>query len=98
MSLDIFSRRALEFGGAFAADSARLEFSLDCTYDDDGEEGTPEVPIITTGLLTQQVSISYSQPITRLYEVGSQKTFYVAGRPQGQANIARILGPGIVMV
>ncbi len=88
---DIFGRRALEFGGAFAADSANIELSLQCIDPETNE------PISSAGLLTQQLSVQYQQPITRLYEVGTQKTYYVAGRPQGSANIARILGPGNVM-
>jgi hypothetical protein len=47
-------------------------------------------------LITQQLNIQYQQPITRLYEVGTQKTYFVAGRPQGTATIARVLGPGNV--
>ncbi len=54
-------------------------------------------PIEIEGLLTQQLNVQYQQPITRLYEVGTQRTFYVAGRPQGNANVARVLGPGNVM-
>lgn len=87
---DIFGRRPLEFGGAFAADSAQIDLNLNC-LDDQGNA------LSSSGLLTQQLQISYQQPITRLYEVGTQKTYYVAGRPQGSANIARILGPGTVM-
>lgn len=90
MSKDIFGRRALEFGGAFAADSAQIELDLACVDEND-------VPLSSSGLLTQQLQVNYQQPITRLYEVGTQKTYYVAGRPQGTANIARILGPGTVM-
>ena len=86
MSQDIFGRQALAFGGAFAADSAQIRLNLGC-----GE--SPGV----TGLLTQQIGIQYSQPITRLYEIGTQYTYYVAGRPQGSANVARVLGPGSVM-
>src|SRR5687768_10439908 len=92
MSLDIFGRRALEFGGAFAADSAQIELVLNCDADNDGV-----ADFESTGLLTQQLNVQYQQPITRLYEVGTQKTYYVAGRPQGTANIARVLGPGTVM-
>jgi hypothetical protein len=90
MANDIFGRRALEFGGAFAADSACINLNLNCE-DEDGNE------LVSAGLLTQQLGIQYQQPITRLYEVGTQKTYYVAGRPQGSANLARILGPGTVM-
>ncbi len=86
MSNDIFGRRALEFGGAFAADAARIDLNLECG-----------AQLASAGLITQQLNIQYQQPITRLYEVGTQKTYYVAGRPQGQASIARVLGPGVVM-
>ncbi len=90
MSQDIFGRRSLSFGGAFAADSAQIALNLSCTNDLDQA-------ISSAGLLTQQLNIQYQQPITRLYEVGTQYTYYVAGRPQGSANIARVLGPGSVM-
>jgi hypothetical protein len=68
-----------------------IGLSLDCVDSDGNNLGA------STGLLTQQLGVQYQQPITRLYEVGTQKTYYVAGRPQGSANIARILGPGTVM-
>jgi hypothetical protein len=87
---DIFNRRPLQFGGAFAADSARIELNLGCQDLQTGQQ------VSSLGLLTQQLNIQYQQPVTRLYEVGTQKTYYVAGRPQGTANIARILGPGNV--
>lgn len=86
MSTDIFGRRALEFGGAFAADSAQIDLSLECG-----------AQLASAGLITQQLNIQYQQPITRLYEVGTQKTYYIAGRPQGTASLARVLGPGVVM-
>lgn len=87
---DIFGRTPLSFGGAFAADSAHINLSLNCC-DCFGD------PITSAGLVTQQLQIQYQQPITRLYELGTQNTYFVAGRPQGSANIARILGPGLVM-
>lgn len=90
VTTDIFGRRPLEFGGAFAADSAQIDLSLACVDADNNV-------ISSSGLLTQNLQVQYQQPITRLYEVGSQLTYYVAGRPQGTANIARVLGPGSVM-
>ena len=47
-----------------------------------------------TGFIIQTLSIQYQQPITRIYEVGSQDTYYVAGRPQGTVNVAAVIGPG----
>jgi hypothetical protein len=88
ISSDIFNRRPLQFGGAFAADSARinLDFGACLGFNPDDEPG----------MLVQNLTIQYQQPITRLYSVGSQLTFYVAGRPQGNATLARVLGPGVV--
>lgn len=43
--------------------------------------------------LAQQVQFSYSQAISRLYEVGSNNIYYVGGRTQGQASLNRIVGP-----
>ena len=43
--------------------------------------------------LAQQVQFSYSQAVTRLYEVGSSNIYYVGGRTQGQASLNRIIGP-----
>lgn len=87
---DVFGRAPLVFGGAFAADSAQIDLNLSCL------SGSQEVGG-GSGLLVQQLNIQYQQPITRLYEVGTQYTYYVAGRPQGSASIARVLGPGTVM-
>lgn len=44
-------------------------------------------------MLTQQVNFSYQQQINRIYEIGSNTSFYVAGRTQGNMNVSRILGP-----
>ena len=41
----------------------------------------------------QDLSFNYQQAVTRIYELGTAKTFYVAGRAQGQATCGRILGP-----
>jgi hypothetical protein len=43
-------------------------------------------------MLAQNVSIQYSQSINRLWEVGSSKTFFIAGRTQGTINVKRIVG------
>lgn len=77
---DIFGRRPLDYGGSFSADGAQIEIA----------------GLVGIGLIVQQLSIQYQQPITRIYEVGTQKTYFVAGRPQGTANIASVLGPGSV--
>jgi hypothetical protein len=79
MALDIFGRLPMQFGGAFAADSAVASFG--------GLAGGG------VGLLCQQLQFSYTQRITRLYEIGSRFVFYVVGRSQGDAGAQRVLGP-----
>lgn len=44
-------------------------------------------------LMVQQIAIQYQQNVNRLWEVGSAKTYFVAGRTQGQLQVRRILGP-----
>lgn len=78
---DVFSRSGQDFGGAVAADAARIVFSA------------PELAGSGVGMITQQTSLNYQQQITRVYEIGSDRTFYIAGRTQGQLSMARILGP-----
>lgn len=82
---DVFNRRTLQFGGSFSADAASINFSTNSALFQAG-----------VGLVTQSLQISYQQPITRLYEVGTNLTYYIAGRPQGMMSMARILGPGSV--
>lgn len=78
MAADIYSRTGNDFKGAFSADAARIVFGGD---------------VSGVGLLTQQLSVNYAQAITRLYEIGTNFTYYVAGRTQGQVGIGRVLGP-----
>ena len=77
---DLYGRLAPQFGGAFSADSALLAFA------GLGLAGG-------VGLLTQQLNFQYAQNIQRLYEVGTNWTFYVTRRAQGSASMSRVLGP-----
>jgi hypothetical protein len=86
---DIYNRAGNDFGGSFAADAAKVVFAGGSGGDLVGASGG-------VGLLTQQVQVSYSQQITRLYEIGSNFTFLVAGRTQGQIGLGRVLGPRAV--
>lgn len=78
---EIFSRSQQVFAGAFPVDGARVSFS--------GQDGN----ILGVGLLTQNLTYSYQQPITVLYELGSNNGYMVAGRARGNAGMARVLGP-----
>lgn len=42
--------------------------------------------------LLQSVQIQYQQRVTRLWEVGSNKTYFFAGRTEGNINAKRIVG------
>ena len=84
---DIYQRQKTQFAGAFASDVAALTIA-----------GTP-----TNVGIVQNVNMSFSQQVARIYDVsnggsggaagGVVPVFYVGGRTQGQGTIARILGP-----
>lgn len=86
---DIYARQKTAFAGSFSSDLAAMTLA-----------GT------TTALgIIQNVQITFSQAIARIYDVsnggsnasaasgGNVPVFYVGGRTQGQATIARVLGP-----
>jgi hypothetical protein len=82
---DVYSRAGADFGGSIAADAAKVVFAaaeLDSSI----------------GMLVQTLSLNYAQQISRIFEVGSQKTYYVAGRTQGQIGMSRIMGPRAIQL
>lgn len=79
---DIFNRNTDTFGGSFAADQAKITFPA--LINGVGADA---------GLLIQNMTASYTQQVTRLFEVGSPAIYYVGGRTAGQASVARIIGP-----
>lgn len=82
---DIYSRQGSNIAGAFAADDAVLSFA--------GVGSSTFSLAGGVGLLTQQLSVSYSQAVTRLYELGTAASYLVAGRTSGQISMTRIIGP-----
>lgn len=54
-----------------------------------------------SGVLMQNLQLTYSQQVTRIYELGDagKKTavYYIGGRSQGQLNAAHIIGPKVTM-
>ena len=68
--------RIVELGEPLAADATRLIFP----------------GIGDTDMLLQNVTVQYQQNVNRLWEVGSAKTFFVAGRTQGTITAARVIG------
>ena len=87
MANDVYSRQRTEFKGSFASDMASMSLA---------GTGTP------LGIV-QSMTLTFGQQIARIYDVsnggsggqagGKVPIFYVGGRTQGQASIARILGP-----
>jgi hypothetical protein len=54
-----------------------------------------------SGVLMQNVNMSYQQQVTRLYELGNSgaltNVYYVGGRAQGTLTTAHVVGPGVAM-
>ncbi len=82
----IYERQKSGWGGSFASDIAAMTLA---------GSGTP------LGIV-QNAQLQFAQQIARIYDVGNQgggaaggivPVFYVGGRTQGQATIARVLGP-----
>ena len=65
------------YNGGFRADQLTLTFA--------GQD--------VSGFLVQNVQFSYTQQISMLYEIGSDNVYYVGGRAQGNATLARTIGP-----
>jgi hypothetical protein len=47
----------------------------------------------SAGLLAQNLNVQYTQAINRVWELESNKTYYIAGRSAGTLSIARVIGP-----
>jgi len=87
MPTDVFQRGGHDYKGSFSADSAKVVFASGGELEAGG-----------VGLLTQNLSVSYNQQITRLFEIGSQNTYYVGGRTAGQATLGRVFGPRALQI
>lgn len=83
----VYERQQTKWGGSFASDLAALTIG-----------GNASVPL---GIV-QNVQVTFAQQVARIYDVsngglsgGSSgvPVFFVGGRTQGQATIARVLGP-----
>jgi hypothetical protein len=87
----LFRRIASEFEGTLFSDAAELTFA-------------PARPLIIgssqveSELLAQYLQMVYSQPVSRFYELGSSRIYYVGGRTRGTAHLERVFGPPPAMV
>jgi hypothetical protein len=68
--------RDVDLGQPLAADAVRALLG------DTGE----------SDLMMQSIQIQYAQRVTRLWELGSAKTFFFAGRTEGSIGAKRIIG------
>lgn len=75
---DILGRAESIVGGAFSADAGTLNFT-----------GLPSA----VGLLVQNLNLGYQQTVNQLFEVGSPRRYYVAGRTMGNLGLSRVVGP-----
>ncbi len=44
-------------------------------------------------MIVQNLTVNYRQNITRLWEIGSDKQYFVSGHQEGDASMARVVGP-----
>jgi hypothetical protein len=49
---------------------------------------------IVSGALVRNLNVSYQQQISRVWDLGSGRAFFIAGHTAGQFSIGRIAGPG----
>jgi len=77
MATDIFNREQLTVGGVFASDKAVMTIS--------GGNS------LGKGALVQDVNVTYNQPITQLYELGSNNVYPLAGRASGTVTVQKIV-------
>lgn len=82
---DVFTRTEVDFGGAMHAQNGII------------------VPTANgmSGVLMQNIQLSYQQQVTRIYELGNRgaksKVYYIGGRSQGTMGAAHVIGPGVSM-
>lgn len=49
--------------------------------------------VANNSTLVQDVQVSYSRQISRVWELGSMKQYYIEGHTEGQGTIGHIVGP-----
>lgn len=82
---EIFKNTSLQFGGAFAANRGLIS----------------SFGGRLTGVLMQSLQLSYSQAVTRIFEIGQSgqvgNIYYIGGRASGNMSVAHIMGPKLLM-
>lgn len=78
---DIFGRANSGMGGAFTSALAQINLA-----------GSG----LANKLLIARLQANYQQDVQRIFELESDKAYFVIGRPQGQGTIGAIFGPKAV--
>jgi hypothetical protein len=81
---DIYGRLPLEFGGSLHSDVTLVTWAT--------------VVPARSALLAQDLCLVWEQQITRLYEIGTPRTFYVVGAASGILQAGRISAPRAISV
>jgi hypothetical protein len=95
----VFKRAETTWGGAFSANSVSVSFGTNVGDGNNNQQARLDVALM------QNISLSYSQNVTRLFEIGTvnvgdgpkSRVYYVGGRAQGNLNIGRMIGPKAVL-
>lgn len=45
------------------------------------------------GALVQNINLTYNRNVSRIWELGSDDTYYIIGHTEGQAGMSKIVGP-----
>jgi hypothetical protein len=77
---NIFGRGTSGFGGAFTSALAQMNIS---------GNGAGQL----NKLLVTQLQANYTQPLNRVYELGSDLAYFVVGRPNGEGTMGSVFGP-----
>lgn len=75
---DIFNRQNVPVGGVFLSDKAIMTVSGDAN--------------LGVGALVQNVDATYTQQVSSVFELGSNKVYQMMGRALGNLTIGRIVG------
>jgi len=79
---DIFNRN-VDIGKSFKADEATLTFS----------NSGAGVADALSDLLVQNLTANYTQQITRLWDLGTDRVSMIAGRTSGTIQLSKVIGP-----
>lgn len=87
-----FYRPATGGAQAISAEDAVLVFNKVGSTSKAAEDTAAGV-LSTGSLYVQSLTVNYQQPVNQMYDLGSNDRLFVAGRPSGNAQLQRVVGP-----